>query len=54
MNVALSQELEKRLTEKVERGEIQSADGLVEQAVAFWTTKRAQWTSRSFAKPKRP
>jgi len=36
MNVALSQELERRLAEKVERGEIQSADGLVEQAVAFY------------------
>jgi len=36
MNVALSQELEKRLAEKVQRGEIQSADGLVEQAVAFY------------------
>ena len=36
MNVALSRELEKRLAEKVERGEIQSADLLVEQALSFY------------------
>jgi Arc/MetJ-type ribon-helix-helix transcriptional regulator len=36
MNVALSQELEKRLAEKVERGDVQSADLLVEQALNFY------------------
>jgi Arc/MetJ-type ribon-helix-helix transcriptional regulator len=36
MNLALSQELEKRLAEKVERGEVQSADLLVEQALNFY------------------
>jgi len=36
MNVVLTQELERRLAEKVERGEVQSADLLIEQAVAFY------------------
>jgi Arc/MetJ-type ribon-helix-helix transcriptional regulator len=36
MNIALSPELEKLLAEKVERGEIQSADKLVELALTFY------------------
>lgn len=36
MNIALSPELEKLLAEKVERGEIQSADKLVELALALY------------------
>jgi hypothetical protein len=36
VNIALSPELEKLLAEKVQRGEIQSADKLVELALAFY------------------
>ena len=36
MNIALSPEIEQRLLEKVGRGEIQSADRLVELALAFY------------------
>lgn len=36
MNITFSPELQRRITEKVERGEIGSADALVEQALNFY------------------
>jgi hypothetical protein len=36
VNIALSPEIERLLAEKVERGEIQSADKLVELALTFY------------------
>ena len=36
MNITLSQELQKRIAEKVERGDIGTADALVEQALKFY------------------
>jgi Arc/MetJ-type ribon-helix-helix transcriptional regulator len=36
MNITLDAELQKRIAEKLERGEIESADSLVRQAVAFY------------------
>ena len=36
MNITLSQELQKRIAEKVERGDVGTADALVEQALNFY------------------
>jgi Arc/MetJ-type ribon-helix-helix transcriptional regulator len=36
MNITLSQELEKRIIQKVERGDVGSAASLIEQAVTFY------------------
>ena len=36
MNISLSPELQKRIAEKVERGDVGTADALVEQAVNFY------------------
>ena len=36
MNISLSQELQKRIAEKVERGDVGTADALVEQALNFY------------------
>ena len=36
MNITLSAELEKRIAEKVERGEVGTADALVEEALTFY------------------
>jgi len=36
MNISLSQELQERIAEKVERGDVGSADALVEQALNFY------------------
>jgi Arc/MetJ-type ribon-helix-helix transcriptional regulator len=36
MNITLTAEMEKRIKEKVQRGEFESADAIVEQAVSFF------------------
>lgn len=36
MNITLNPELERRIAEKVERGDIESADALVEEALNFY------------------
>jgi len=36
MNITLSPELQKRIAEKVERGDVGTADALVEQALRFY------------------
>jgi len=36
MNITLSPELEKRIANKVERGDVGTADALVEQAIHFY------------------
>ena len=36
MNISLSPELQRRIAEKVERDEIETADALVEQALVFY------------------
>jgi Arc/MetJ-type ribon-helix-helix transcriptional regulator len=36
MNVSLSPELEKRMAQKVERGDVDSADALVEHPLTFY------------------
>jgi Arc/MetJ-type ribon-helix-helix transcriptional regulator len=36
MNISLSPELQKRIAEKVERGDVGTADALVEQALNFY------------------
>ena len=36
MNITLSQELQKRIAEKVERGDVGTVDSLVEQALTFY------------------
>jgi hypothetical protein len=36
MNIPLSPELEKRIAKKVERGDVGTADDLVEQAIHFY------------------
>ena len=36
MNISLSPELEKRIAQKVERGDVDSADALVESALTFY------------------
>ena len=36
MNISLSPDLEKRITEKVERGDAESADALIEHALTFY------------------
>jgi predicted transcriptional regulator len=36
MNITLSPELQKRIAEKVERGGVETADALVEEALTFY------------------
>ena len=36
MNISLSPELEKQIAQKVERGDVDSADALVEHALTFY------------------
>ena len=36
MNISLSPELQKRIAEKIERGDLGTADALVEQALNFY------------------
>jgi Arc/MetJ-type ribon-helix-helix transcriptional regulator len=36
MNISLSPELEKRIAQKVERGDVDSADAFVEHALTFY------------------
>jgi Arc/MetJ-type ribon-helix-helix transcriptional regulator len=36
MNISLSPELEKRIAQKVERGDVDSAEALVENALTFY------------------
>ena len=36
MNISISQELQERIAEKVERGDVGSADALIEQALNFY------------------
>ena len=42
MNITLKPELQRRIAEKVERGDVQSADALVEQALTLYFDYEAE------------
>jgi Arc/MetJ-type ribon-helix-helix transcriptional regulator len=42
MNITLNPELQRRIAEKVDRGDVQSADAFVEQAITFYLDYEAE------------
>ena len=52
MNITLSPELQERLAEKVERGDVGTADALVEEALNFYLDYEGEMAEQEFRETK--